>query len=193
MDSPALEAAKALIRAFVGIPLPTEQRDALAGYVAICAGSHPEFRWVRPDNLHLTLRFIGAADPALLADLTSRLRSRRWPAFELALGGIGSFGSGRMKRVLWLGLVAGAEPAARLALEVEAACVAAGFEPDPRPFRAHITLARARERRGAPAPALRTVPALPPWPPADFVLYQSKLGPGGAEYVPLERFPLTPD
>jgi 2'-5' RNA ligase len=192
VDPTALEAEKGLIRAFLGIPLPAEQRAALAAYVGACSESHPEFRWVRADNLHLTLRFIGAAEPARLGELTTRLRSTPAPGFELALNGSGSFGSGRLKRVLWLGLGEGAAPAAELAAAVEAACVATGFEADPRPFRAHITLARARDRRGAPEPDLPPAPALPAWRPTEYLLYQSRLGPGGAQYVALERFPLLP-
>jgi 2'-5' RNA ligase len=157
--------------------------------VARCSERHPEFRWVRPENLHLTLRFLGAVEAARLDDIEARLRGLPAHGFELALMGTGSFGSGRWKRVLWIG-VTGAEPAAALAARIEDACVASGLEPEARPFRAHITLARARDRRGAPEPALAEPPATRPWRPPNYVLFQSKLGPGGPQYLALTRFPL---
>ena len=141
-------------------------------------------------NLHLTLRFLGNVEEGRLQALEGLLEAVQWPTFELALDGVGAFGSGRYKRVLWLGIAGGAEPAAALASHVERACVAAGLPPEERPFRAHVTLARARDRRGAPEPTLADLPALEPWTAPEFVLYRSKPGPRGSEYIPLRRFAL---
>jgi 2'-5' RNA ligase len=186
-----LAAPGPLIRAFVGIPLPEAQRTALSSYVTACAERHPGFRWGRAENLHLTLRFLGSIDSETFQRVESLLGRIHAPAFELALDDVGSFGSGRLKRVLWLGVAAGAEPAASLAATVEKACVEAGLAPEDRPFRAHITLARARDRRGAPAPEIPDPPPLEAWQADEFVLYQSKLGAGGPHYLPLRRFSLA--
>ena len=141
-------------------------------------------------NLHLTLRFLGNVDEIRLRTLETLLEAIQAPPFELGLDRVGAFGSGRLKRVLWLGLSTGAEPAGELAVKVEQACRGAGLEPEERPFRPHITLARARDRRGAPEPALDGAPALEPWTAPDFVLYRSRPGRGGSEYIPLRRFAL---
>jgi 2'-5' RNA ligase len=141
-------------------------------------------------NLHLTLRFLGNVDQGRLERLEGLMEEVRSPPFELAVGGVGAFGSGRHKRVLWLGIASGGEAAGALAAQIELACVEAGLIQDERPFRAHVTLARARDRRGAAAPELSTLPGLEPWTANEFVLFRSKTGPGGAEYIPLRTFGL---
>jgi 2'-5' RNA ligase len=190
LDPGALEAAPALIRAFVGIPVPDEHRAALEPFLRQCAADHPEFRWVPAANLHLTLRFLGNAEPERLDRLGAALEAIRSRHFELALDDVGAFGSGRHKRVLWLGVSAGVAAAEALAADVERACVEAGFEAEERPFRAHVTLARARDRRGAPEPKLGPFPTLASWTASEFVLFHSKPGPRGSEYVPLRTFAL---
>src|SRR5439155_13401963 len=107
LDSRALEAPRPLIRAFFGIPLPEPSRRLLGEYLAACAEREPGFRWVRADNLHLTLRFLGSVEAATLDHLESSLQDVSTPPLELELDGLGSFGTGRLKRVLWLGLAAG--------------------------------------------------------------------------------------
>ena len=141
-------------------------------------------------NLHLTLRFLGNVDEAGLEQLNLELGAIRFPLFELALGEFGAFGSGRLKRVLWVGVAAGGEAAAELTARVEEACVKTGLRPEERPLRAHVTLARARDRRGAPAPELGAPPKLEPWTVREFILFRSKPGPHGSEYIPLQRFSL---
>lgn len=177
------------IRAFVALPLPEPPRRELDGYLAACAAAAPAYRWVPPENLHLTLRFLGNRPEAALAALDRRLGAIESPSFELALGGLGSFG-GRSPRVLWLGLDRGGAEAGRLAAAVEAACREAGIEAEERPFRAHLTLARARDREAGEVPALPAAPAIPPWTADRFVLFRSRLGGGPARYTELGSYPL---
>jgi 2'-5' RNA ligase len=94
--------------------------------------------------------------------------------------------------VVWLGLTEGQEPAAALARAVEAECAAVGLDPEPRSFRPHLTLARARDRSGAALPELPPPPELAPWTATEMILFESKLGSGPPVYTPLERFPLEP-
>ena len=132
-------------------------------------------------------------DEATLPELEDRLADVKTRAFELGLDDVGSFGAGRFKRVLWLGIDTGAEAASELAAAVEQACVASGLAPEVRPFRPHITLARARDQRGARAPDLPAPPKFDIWKPAEFILFQSRLGRGGAEYLPLRSFAFSGD
>jgi 2'-5' RNA ligase len=91
-------------------------------------------------------------------------------------------------RVVWLGLATGGDDVRRLAAEVEARCSALGFDPESRPYNPHLTLARARQRRGDGLPELPPPPELPAWRVTGFRLYRSRLGPGGASYAVLEEF-----
>lgn len=131
-------------------------------------------------------------DETVLEELRRQLRMVRRQPFEIALGDRGAFGSRRHARVVWLGVEAGREPLGELAAAVESACRTAGLPPEERPFRAHLTLARAVERGGSELPELPPPPRLAPWPVEEFVLYESRLGRGPAVYAPIERFELRP-
>ena len=176
------------IRAFVAVELPEPGRRLLADHLRECAGVAPGYRWVAPDSLHLTLRFLGWLEPEQLALTRARLSEVRAPAFRLGLDGRGAFGPRAAPRVVWLGAAEGVAACAALAVAVDGACRAAGAEPDPRPFQAHVTLARQRTERER-LPTLPDVPALTPWTVAEFVLFESRLQ-QQPRYVPLGRFPL---
>jgi 2'-5' RNA ligase len=173
------------VRAFFGLPLPDSQRAALAAYVAACAERAPEFRWTPEANLHLTLRFLGQVERLAVEEIADRLAARSLPAIDLELGELGTFKRGRLVRVVWLGLKSGGEAAKKLAAEIEAECVNAGLEGEKRPFRAHLTLARARPRDGALLPPLPEPPQLGAWRASELVLYSSRLGRAGSVYDPL--------
>ena len=171
--------------------MPEAQREELEPYLAACAAEAPGFRWTLAANLHLTVRFIGGIERAAVDEIAGRLDELRLPSFELALGELGTFKRGRLVRVVWLQVRAGADQARELAARVEAECVRAGLEPDARPFQPHLTLARARPREGANLPATLTdPPSLPQWKADELVLYSSHLGRAGAVYEPLRKLSL---
>jgi len=183
-----LEETRALsgrVRAFFGLPLPEEQRQTLAAYVATCAATAPEFRWVQPANLHMTVRFIGGIDRIVADGIADRLAGSDLRAFDISVGGLGTFQRGRLVRVVWVGLTAGVEPARELAAQVEEACVSAGLEAETRPFQPHLTLARAKPRLGAVLPRLPDPRPLRPWKANELVLYESHLSPKGSVYEAL--------
>ncbi len=148
----------------------------------------PGFRWVAPDGLHLTIRFLGGVDPGRLEALGAALRGLAVESFPVSLGGLNTFGRVSAVRVVWLGLTAGSDGLGKLAGEVETRSAAQGFEPEARPFHPHLTLARSRQRRGERLPDLPPPPDLPGWTVTGFRLYRSRLGPGGATYSVLEEF-----
>lgn len=158
-------------------------------YLEACARLAPGFTWVPAHNLHVTLRFLGAVEETVLAELIPRLAAIRAGAIRLGLGGLGTFGGRRHARVVWLGLREGAEAAASLALAVEAACRDSGLESEARTFRAHLTVARSRTRGGSPLPELSAVPETAAWASDRFVLYESHLGRPAAAHEPLHEFP----
>src|SRR4029077_243491 len=179
-----------VVRAFFGLPLPEAQRADLSGFLTACATAAPQFRWTPAANLHLTIRFIGKVDRAVVDAIADRLADRPLNAFDLGLGSLGTFGRGRHVRVVWQGLREGADGVSALAAEVEAECVAGGLVGETRPFRAHLTLARARARDGAELPLLPEPPQLSSWRAGKLVLFSSRLSRAGAVYEPLRALKL---
>jgi 2'-5' RNA ligase len=146
-------------------------------------------RWVRPEALHVTLRFLGEIDAIATAPLAHRAAQELATLcpFALRLGPAELFPSPRRPRVVALGLEPTA-PLVELAAAIERAVIAEGFPPEERPFRAHLTLGRVKGR------SFPSVAALAP-PAAELkveqaVLFRSELSPGGSRYTPLERVPL---
>ncbi|HTF36432.1 MAG TPA: RNA 2',3'-cyclic phosphodiesterase [Myxococcota bacterium] len=186
------------LRAFFALDLCEEARRAAGGIIRELRArpSGDQVRWVRAETLHMTLRFLGrtarAHVPALLQHVASQLEAV--PAFMLDLGEVKAFPSLRHPRVVALDLEPEA-PVLHLARAVDAGVVAAGFEPEPRPFRGHVTLGRAqsagRTRHGG-IPSLEGLAPRPPTPCAvrEIVLFESTLGSEGSIYTPLERIAL---
>lgn len=175
------------MRLFVGIALPADIRLALGTLCSGLAGA----RWVRPENMHLTLRFVGDADTGAAADLDAELAEVHVPVFDMAFAGIGNFSKGSRLRALWAGVGSNAA-LAHLQNKVETACQRAGFAPEGRKFTPHVTLARFKGRRVDLGDYLEANGAFatPPFPVARFTLFESHLGHGGAHYVALNEYPL---
>jgi len=146
-------------------------------------------RWVRDEALHVTLRFLGQMDPQRAGELTQHVARevRTQEPFALRLGAPHPFPSARRPRVVALEIDP-REPLGALADAVERGVVAAGFEPEARAFRAHLTLGR---MRGGRPPQMEDLDAPRAESPVrDVVLYRSHLGRDGSRYEPLERMPL---
>ena len=176
------------IRAFVALEVDEALRRRLAAAVEGLRPLIPGLRWVPPEQAHLTLRFLGHAPSAVLDALRDPLAAAAAASAPrpVRVSGLGVFPASARARVLWIG-IAPTEGIVELQATCEAAAVGAGFEPERRPFRCHLTLGRWRE------PARR--PALPPLDlgRAQFerlVLFRSQLHPKGAVYTPLASFPL---
>ena len=174
-------------RLFVAIRPPEAIRDLLIDAM----DDSPELGWVKDDNLHLTLRFIGEVERPLADDIAAALGRIRAAPFALSLDGIGRFDR-RNGGALWAGVVPKA-PVAALAAKVERACTAAGVAPERRAFHPHITLARFHRRSDAFAEALTArnrALASPPFEVTEFILYQSHLSRHGAHYEAVARYAL---
>ena len=177
-----------MFRLFVGIPLPSAIRMRLAG---LCSGV-PGARWVAPDNMLITLRFIGTVGGGDAEDIHERLSGIQSPAFPLILAGVVCFESGRRIHALWVGI--NREPSLiRLADKVESAIVRAGVAPERRKFKPHITLARFRT---GSSPRIGTFIesnnpfTAGPFDVEHFTLFRSFLGGEGAHYESLADYPL---
>lgn len=180
-----------MIRLFVALPLPEDVRDRLAGL----GGGVPGARWLEPDSLHLTLRFIGDVEEGMARDLDTELARVAAPGFALTLAGVGQFGSGRKAHALWAGIER-SEGLAHLQAKIESAVVRAGFPPETRKFTPHVTLARLNhanpDRLARFLSGNGLFRARPVWV-ANFALFQSLQGRGGAVYRALAEYPLDHD
>jgi 2'-5' RNA ligase len=177
------------MRLFVAVDLPEEVKQSVAN---LCRGVSG-VRWLPPDQLHLTLRFIGEADDAVDMAIRRGLAEITLPPFPLSLQGVGCFPSPRRPRVLWVGL-SGGEPLKLLQQGVEAAVVAAGIPTEERPFSPHITLARLREQREADIAPFLTQNASfrsEPFSVDAYHLYSSMLTPKGAIHRREASYPLS--
>jgi 2'-5' RNA ligase len=179
-------------RLFVAAPLNEVIREELKGFIASQApGGRLPGRQVAADNWHFTLKFLGDTvrpdKERLLNELDGADLGK---AFSVGFGRLGAFPNPGRARVLWLGAGTGAEALAELALRVEEAAVASGFEPERRKFRAHLTLARFRPEEDVQ----RLVEGVPAFAGSytvdEVVLYRSHLGPSGARYESVRRFAL---
>jgi 2'-5' RNA ligase len=184
-------------RIFVAAPLPGNISTEVTAIVervrgAGVANGGRDVRWVRLDGLHLTLRFLGPTlDHRIGAVLDAvRTTAAAGHPFEVTIGGAGTFPNDTRPRALWLGVRSGGEDLATLAASIDRALVGAGWPAESKPFRAHLTLARAD---GVPAGArvasrlieaaagLRIVGSI------DRIgLFESLTGGGPARYEPIE-------
>jgi 2'-5' RNA ligase len=177
------EAPRSLtVRAFFGLPVPDSQRAELTQFMAACVEMAPDFRWTPMDNLHLTIRFVGNVQRAVVEAVADALEQRALAPFDVEVGDVGTFGHRHAARVVWLGLRAGGQAATALAAQVEEECVRAGLPPESRAYQAHLTLARARSRGGAKLPELPAMPRVKGWRADQLVLYSSRLARAGAAY-----------
>jgi len=176
-------------RTFVAFAADAALREQIAALSDRLRPALPGLRWVRPDGLHFTLRFLGPSTRAQLEGLAPRLSAAAaaCPRGEARVGGLGLFPERGGPRVLWLG-VALPEPVLQLQAACEAAAQAEGFPPETRPFRSHLTLGRWRDRVPRPSLPDAEVGTLPLH---DLTLFLSQLRPTGALYTELARFPLA--
>jgi 2'-5' RNA ligase len=179
------------IRAFIAIAITPVMRAQLAAVQEALRAAGADVGWVRPDGIHVTLKFLGEVEVARCAaieEALSRAVAGQAP-FALHLAGVGVFPSARAPRIIWAGVMAGAEPLTAIAAEIEAAMVPLGFPPESRPFRPHLTLGRVKPphggeslRAGLVQCAQRDFGAVPV---TECGLYRSDLTPQGAHYTRL--------
>jgi 2'-5' RNA ligase len=188
------------MRLFVAVEIDDEaRRVAAATAAALRAAIGPAFkaRWVPPENMHLTVRFIGHVDdalaPAVIETLTSPLEVA---PFDVELAGCGAFPPSGPPRVLWMGLTRGLSSLKFMHEVCNQRLAPFGFEPEARAYSAHLTLARVKDApKGSGAivrEALRRVtPASTTCRVARATIFQSHMSPKGSRYEPVGFIPLT--
>jgi RNA 2',3'-cyclic 3'-phosphodiesterase len=183
------------MRTFVAIPLPEECRSMLQEMQQALRAFQAEVGWVAIASIHLTLKFLGEVDPAMIPKLTDSLRaaSERDQSFELRLHGLGCFPSLRNPRVIWCGIDGDMEGLLRVQQNVEAACSALGFLSEERAFRPHLTLGRINGKRNLQplVDCIKIGSELErSFRASHFNIYRSILKPQGAVYTILDTVAL---
>jgi len=183
------------MRVFIAIELPESLRGRIAAFSKDLRAKTPDpkgtLRWVKLEQFHLTLKFLGDCAAPRLPGLRRALEetARGHSSFGLSFDGAGFFKSGATLKVLWLGVSEGKERVIRLAKDLNEACAGMGFPIENKPFHPHLTLARSKESFSARTleSITRQIPAPEPSPILieKVSLIQSVLSPQGPHYTTL--------
>lgn len=184
------------MRSFISIELPEEARAALSRVQKEFEKCRPDIKWVKPGNIHLTLKFLGNIEEKIAENITGIMKKIciRFPPFILTIQGVGMFPNVRSPRVLWVGLD-GNDVLAALQGEIEDGLEALGFKIEKRKFTPHLTLGRFRSSigkdclrkvmEGQAKNKFGTIKVL------SITLMRSDLHPGGARYTKISEAPLS--
>ena len=181
------------MRCFIAVPLK-EWEEPVGKVIEYIRKGISGIKWVEKENVHITLKFLGETEEGKrekIADILQKISSQYLP-FQIKVTSIGAFPSSSLPRVIWLGVDDGGV-LKRMAKEIENALIPLGWEKEGREFHPHVTLGRVKKKvnKGWWKGVLNAkLPRFPLIPVREIILYQSRLHPDGAEYIPLERYNL---
>jgi 2'-5' RNA ligase len=191
------------MRIFVALDIDEAIRDRISRFMDGVRGFAPDARWVRPESLHVTLKFVGEKPPEFVEKIKQALLSVHAGAMDITFHGYGFFPGSKAARVFWIGIESGPQLAS-LAKAVDETLFALGIPKEEHAFSPHLTLARgggrsARGQKGH-APnvfqrlqeklAALTIPDFGTMRPRETLLYQSQPQKGGSRYTKIAAFPL---
>src|SRR5438552_2693263 len=184
------------MRLFLAIELPEDVRRHLSRVQQALAPMLPEAAMTRPENLHVTLKFIGQVDDRRTIELCESLSMIKSAPIELSARGVECFPSRGPIRIVAADMAGSIAALRAMHQAIEQRCKYLGFEKEGRDYRPHVTLGRARRpvrqeigRRAADEEA-KLFPG-PGFNVTEFVLMESRLNPKGSEYAVAARFQLT--
>lgn len=195
------------MRLFIALDIDDGIRERIRRFVEGVSGFASEARWVRPESMHVTLKFIGEKPADAVEEIKHAVSVVKGESFEISFRGSGFFPTTKSARVFWVGIQAGLQLAS-LATAIDQATAALGIPKEDHPYSPHLTLARGGGRSGAPGRQKEDRPnrglqklqeklaALPSpefgtMTAREFFLYESQLMRGGARYTKIERFVLS--
>lgn len=194
------------MRIFIALDVEHPIREAIQRFMQGVRGFAPHARWVRPESLHVTLKFVGEKPVEAVEELRQALSGVRGEVFDLTFRGYGFFPTARSARVFWVGIETGSQ-LAMLASAVDEITSTLGIPRENHAFSPHLTLARGGGRSAGPGwhkddaanknfkilqDKLSAMPApeFGRMTAREFFLYESELMRGGSRYTKLARFPL---
>jgi len=183
------------MRLFVALELSEAVRAAVRDLIGRLQRARADIRWVRPEGMHLTLKFIGEVPEEKLEPIRAALGGVASPQpVRLEFRELGYFPNERRPRVLWVDIEA-SDNLAPLAAQIETALEPLGIERENRDFVPHLTLGRFKSSKGVDKLqeeiAVLTSTEFGRIETGELFLFQSKLSPAGAQYTKLERFPFV--
>jgi 2'-5' RNA ligase len=194
------------MRLFIAIDLDDAIRERILRFLEGVRGFAPDVRWVRPESLHVTLKFIGEKPLEAVDEIKTALSAIQAEAVEITFRGYGFFPGAKAARVFWVGIESDPQLGA-LAKAADEAAFSLGIPKEVHPFSPHLTLARGRGGSGAPVwrkvdgpsktferlqekMAGRPTPEFGTMTAHEFFLYESQTGRGGSRYSKIARFAL---
>jgi 2'-5' RNA ligase len=194
------------MRLFVALDIDDDIRNRITRFLDGVREFAPDARWVRPESLHVTLKFIGEQSEPQTDEIKKALQSIEADGFQMSFRGYGFFPTARAPRVFWIGIDADSRLAS-LAATVDSRLASLNIPKEQHAFNPHLTLARGgggsgspRQQKGdranrsfqslqekltpLPTPEFGTMAA------REFFLYQSRLSPSGSKYNKLAGFAL---
>lgn len=182
------------LRCFIAVEIPRSIREAIGAVTDNLGQTGSDIRWISPDNIHLTIKFLGMTDELKVPAIKKALLEKLVPyqPFYITISGVGYFPDSRRPRILWIGI----EPEAQLPgllRDVEETMISLGFPREKKPFSGHLTIGRVR----SPRRIAETVAVLDSFTGHCFGslevkkidLMRSILKPAGAEYSTLAEIP----
>lgn len=184
------------MRLFFAVPTSPGVRETVRDAIGSFPVLDPPWRWIPPENYHLTVKFLGEVESDVVPSLQEAAArvAARIPPFRISFSRFGGFPSLARPRVVFFAVSDGAARLGDLASLVDREMEHAGYTREHRPFRAHLTLARIKRR--LPPDLREALEAVPPLPEATsqavdrFVLMRSHLGRAGARYEEVGTFSL---
>ncbi len=187
------------MRIFVALDIDDAIRERISRFMDGLRGFAPDARWVRPESLHVTLKFVGEKPAEFVERIKQALSSIQANSTDITFRGYGFFPGPKAPRVFWIGIESGPQLAS-LASAVDDTLVTLGIPKEEHAFSPHLTLARAGGRKVRAAPnvfqhlqeklAALTIPDFGEMRPREFFLYQSQPQRGGSRYTKIATFPL---
>ena len=188
------------IRSFLAFELPPRIREEIGKISTELRKSRLPARWVREGNIHLTIVFLGSVEENVVEDLKETVGSvvKGYKGFTARLKGVGVFPNWRKPRVLWIGLDGDIDGLSRMRDELQDALKVFGLREEKRPFRAHLTLGRFKDRLDDDEELKGILDryhdiASEPCSLDELVLFKSDLKPSGPVYTKMASWPLTGD
>jgi len=186
-----------MIRVFLAVELSSEVQEKLTHLQQQLRTTLPPINWVRPESIHLTLKFLGYVEPSTVSQLLSVLEplGEKREVFSMDVQGLGVFPQVKHPRVLWVGLSGNTQALNDLVFDIEAPLEPLGFPSEEKSYHPHLTLARIKRENVKVGSVFMQTGVL-----ADkqhlgtltidrFTLFQSDLGPSGAKHTVLWTVP----
>jgi RNA 2',3'-cyclic 3'-phosphodiesterase len=185
------------MRTFIALELSQEVRAELSRLEAEIKKAEADVKWVVPENIHLTLKFLGDVDEDKIGRIKETLDgiSSGIKSFEISLFKLGGFPNLNYPRVIWVGIDKGCSEVEKIAALVEAKLAELSFEKEDRPFSAHLTIGRVKSGKNKIAlkEAISSLSARPASCLISHItLFQSTLTPHGPIYTALHKAALNP-